>query len=68
MKILITSVNLRYSDDEVDRVDVRFRAYDDGVNINGDYSLTADDYKGKESTESLVSLAKQRLESGLADG
>lgn len=61
MDIFIINVTLIYADEQLDRVDVRFNGKNETVNIHGNFELTADEYRGNESTENLVVIAKQKL-------
>ena len=63
MKIQITSVNMRYSDGKVDRVQVHFTGHDEGrtISINGYIPLTAEEYEGNESVVALEGIVRQQV-------
>lgn len=63
MKFEIRSVNTRYNDGVMTEVQVVYSAKNDDytVNVNGNFTLTAEEYAGNEAIERLEQLAKQHL-------
>lgn len=61
MEIEIMGVNLRYKENTVDSVNVRFEGQEEGIFINGNFSLTETVYNENKTTEQLIELTKSRL-------
>lgn len=68
MKLQITSVDIRYNDEEeVENVNVLFNAESEKVELrSGVMELTGEEYKGKESVTSLAAMATERLKEALS--
>ncbi|SET84488.1 hypothetical protein SAMN05216389_13814 [Oceanobacillus limi] len=67
MKINIISVNFRYDrENNLKDVIVRFNCVDEHFdNLSGGYTLTAEEYEGNKSNESLAVIAEEKLKDSL---
>lgn len=63
MNFQISSVSMRYTDGAFSGVQVHFNAHDADhiINLNGYVPLTAEEYSGNESMDSLVVVVRQEV-------
>ena len=71
MNIQITSINIRYENNEVAGVQVYFTGNneDRSINPNGYIPFTAEEYAGNEAISTLTEMVRQRVvDNLLSDG
>jgi hypothetical protein len=63
MNIQITSINIRYENNEVAGVQVYFTGNneDRSINLNGYIPFTAEEYAGNEAIPALTEMVRQRV-------
>jgi len=63
MKFEIRQINARYSDGELESVQVIYTSRNEerSVSINGNFNMTAEEYRDNEAIEQLEVLAKNHL-------
>jgi len=63
MNIQITSINIRYENNELVGVQVYFTGNneDRSINLNGYIPLTAEEYTGNEAISKVTAIVRQRV-------
>jgi len=63
MKFEIRQINARYSDGDLESVQVIYTSKNEerSVSINGNFNMTAEEYRDNEAIEQLEVLAKNHL-------
>ena len=61
----IISSNIRYKDNAISEVDVRYNYVDEDLRFNGNVLLTSEEYSGNETPAELETIVKNRIVTSL---